>query len=62
MAPSIDQTVTSKAACARLGIDRSTLTRWVADGRLKPVFKLPYKAGAMFFDPADIDALTEASK
>lgn len=60
MAPTIDQTVTSKQACTRLGIDRSTLTRWVADGRLTPAFKFPSKAGAFLFAPEDIDALEAA--
>lgn len=49
--------VGSKDVCARLDINRSTLTRWVADGRIAPAVRLPGRNGAMLFDPADVDAL-----
>lgn len=40
--------------CARLGIDKSTVSRWVASGKLTPALRSP---AAMWFDPADIDRL-----
>lgn len=40
-------------AAERAGIDRSTLTRWVASGRITPAFRTP--GGALFFHAADID-------
>jgi predicted site-specific integrase-resolvase len=39
-----------------LGIDRSTLSRWVAFGKLTPVTRLS-AGGAFVFDAADIRAL-----
>lgn len=51
------QPLTSAEACEQLGIDRSTLSRWVASGRIAPVFKVPGKRGAFLFSPADVEAL-----
>lgn len=51
----------SREACAILRIDKSTLSRWVASGRLTPVHKLPSRNGAYLFDRADIEALKTAS-
>ena len=39
-------------ACERIGIDRSTLTRWVQLGKIAPAFRLP--SGLMLFHPADV--------
>lgn len=41
-------------ACKRLGIDPSTISRWVAAGKLKPVVG---SRAAMWFDPADIERI-----
>lgn len=50
----------SKDACQILGdIDRTTLTRWVKDGRIPTVGKLPGKSGALLFDRAVIEAEAE---
>ena len=48
--------IPSATVCERLAIDRSTLSRMVAAGRLPVALKLPGKTGAMLFDPADVDA------
>lgn len=42
-------------AAQRLGVDVSTISRWVASGRLTPLFRLPAKTGAMLFDPREVD-------
>lgn len=42
-------------AVERLNIDRSTLTRWVASGRIKPAHKLPGLRGAYLFDEAEVE-------
>lgn len=47
----------SAEACRILDVDRSTLTRWVAGGRITPAVKLPKRNGAYLFDRADIEAL-----
>lgn len=36
-------------ACVLLGVDRSTLTRWVGAGRITPQHKLPGSNGAYLF-------------
>lgn len=47
----------STEACALLSIDKSTLSRWVAAGKLTPVAQLPGKTGAFLFDRAAVEAL-----
>lgn len=48
--------MTAAQAAARLGVDRKTILRWIADGRL-PAVKLAGRTGAYLFDPADVDRL-----
>lgn len=48
--------IDSAEACQRLGIDRSTLSRWVAADRLTPAMRVGGN-GAFLFDPADVEAL-----
>lgn len=50
----------SREACALLGIDKSTLSRWVAAGKLNPAYRAPGTNGAMVFNRDDIDALVAA--
>jgi predicted site-specific integrase-resolvase len=47
----------SAEVCTELRIDRSTLSRWVAAGKLTPAFKLPGMRGGMYFAPEDVEAL-----
>lgn len=51
--------VTSAQACEELGIDRSTLSRWVASGRIEPALKAPGARGSFFFDPAEVRRVKE---
>lgn len=51
-----DADLTSAEACEELGIDRSTLTRWVKSGRLVPTRKLPGRTGAFLFSRSAIEA------
>jgi excisionase family DNA binding protein len=51
--------VGSGAACQALGIDRSTLSRWVAAGKLTPFHKGEGVRGAFLFRKSDIDQLLE---
>lgn len=46
--------LTSRATSDRLGIDRSTLSRWVSKGRIKPVEKLPGLRGPFLFHPEEV--------
>lgn len=47
----------SAEVCERLGIDRSTLTRWVQLGKAEPAMRLPGNTGAFLFTPAEVDRL-----
>lgn len=47
----------SGEACERIGIDRSTLSRWVKDGTASPAMRLPGKTGAYLFTDAEIERL-----
>lgn len=58
--PPSDDLIASKPACDLLEIDRSTLTRWVASGRIKPAVKLPGQTGAYLFYRADVEAERKA--
>lgn len=40
--------------CQRIGIDRSTLTRWVQLGKIAPAMQLPGTRGAYLFRPEDV--------
>lgn len=57
MAQTPSDLVASQVVCARLNIDRSTLSRWVTAGRITPAIRLPGKNGAFLFNPADVDRL-----
>lgn len=45
----------SAEACRTLGVNNSTLTRWVAAGEVKAAHKLPGKNGAYLFERAEIE-------
>lgn len=51
--------ISAAEAAAVLGIDRSTLTRWVKSGRIEAVHKNPHQNGALLFDQAAVDELAE---
>lgn len=58
----IDDLLTTSEVCETLEVGTSTISRWVADGRLAPARKLPGLRGAFLFRRADVDALkTEAA-
>jgi hypothetical protein len=40
-----------------LGIDRSTLSRWIAAGKIVPLQQLPTSRGAFLFIRADVEQL-----
>ena len=47
--PNTPTHLTSEQVCDRLHIHRSTLSRWVAAGRITPAMKLPGVRGAFLF-------------
>lgn len=40
--------------CSRLGVDKSTVSRWVASGRIKPALA---SRNGNWFDPAEVDRI-----
>ena len=54
--PNPETLLTSAEACKALNIDRSTLNRWIAAGKVTPALKLPGRTGAYLFDPAHVEA------
>lgn len=44
-------------AAGLLGIDRSTLTRWVKAGRIEAAHKNPHSNGALVFDREAVERL-----
>lgn len=61
MPPNLKSLISSAEACELLGIDRSTLTRWVAAGRINPAWQMPGETGARLFRRRDIAALKDSS-
>jgi excisionase family DNA binding protein len=53
--------ITSSEVCDLLSIDRSTLSRWVKEGRITPVMKLPGLRGGFVFDRNTIPVPKRAS-
>jgi predicted site-specific integrase-resolvase len=49
----------SVEVCDSVGIDRSTLSRYVTLGRITPAMRLPGRTGAMLFSPTDVEALKD---
>lgn len=51
--------MTSAETCESLGIDRSTLSRWVAAGRIAPAMKGNGIRGPFYFDPAEVERVRQ---
>ena len=49
----MEQVISSAEAAKRLGIDKSTLHRWVRAGRIKPIERLP--SGYLRFNLSEVD-------
>lgn len=54
-----DTLIGTAEAARQLGVNRSTLTRWVDAGRIDPAFVVPGYRGNFLFDPADVYALSQ---
>lgn len=52
-----DDLLTTSEVCETLEVGTSTISRWVADGRLKPARKLPGLRGAFLFRRSDVEAI-----
>lgn len=57
--PNATQLLSSADVCAALGIDRSTLTRWVQSGKVVPFQKLTGRTGAYLFTADEIDRVQD---
>lgn len=49
--------ITSQEVCDRFNVKPSTLSRWVAAGKITPAFQAPGPRGAFFFAPEDVNEL-----
>lgn len=47
--------LTSAQTAESLGIDRGTLSRWVANGQIAVALRLPGKTGTILFDPLEVE-------
>lgn len=52
--PTADLLATVEVA-RRLGLERSTLSRWVKEGRIVPAMRLPGATGAFLFHPSEVE-------
>jgi excisionase family DNA binding protein len=52
-----DDLLTTSEVCDALQVGSSTISRWVADGRLEPARKLPGLRGAFLFRRSDVVAI-----
>jgi excisionase family DNA binding protein len=51
-----DSLVSTAEAAAILGLERSTVLRWVREGRIAPAMKVSGKTGTYLFRRADVEA------
>jgi excisionase family DNA binding protein len=49
--------ITVAEAAVLIGVDRSTINRWITRGRLAPTRKLPGRTGTTLVSSADVLAL-----
>jgi predicted site-specific integrase-resolvase len=49
--------IPSVEVCKILGINRSTLSRWVTAKKITPALKLTGRTQPMFFERADVESL-----
>lgn len=55
-----DDLITTSEACELLGFtSRSTLSRYVAVGRIAPAMKMPGTTGAFLFNRGDVERLRD---
>lgn len=57
--PTAPQYLSSLEACERIGVDRSTLSRWIKFGTAQPAMQLPGKNGAYLFTPEEVERLAD---
>jgi excisionase family DNA binding protein len=57
--PTYNDLIGSAEAARILQVDKPTLTRWVAAGRITAAHKLPGKNGAYLFHRADVMTLAK---
>lgn len=53
----MDEYLTTAQVAESVGIDPSTISRWVKEGRIAPAHRLPGRTGAMLWKPGIVDDL-----
>ena len=56
------QLIGAAEAAEILGLERSTLTRWIHGGKITPLTQLDGKRGAYVFDRADVVSISQGSQ
>jgi excisionase family DNA binding protein len=54
--------ITTAEVCDQLGVDKSTVSRWVAAGRLKVALRGNGPTGGMFFDADEVAQLADQAE
>lgn len=54
-----DQLLGSAEAARCIGVERSTLTRWIATGRITPAHKMPGRTGAVLFTRDEVERVAK---
>jgi predicted site-specific integrase-resolvase len=55
----MDDLIGTAEATRILSVDKTTITRWVASGKLVPAMKLPKVNGAYLFHRSQVEALKD---
>lgn len=56
----IETLLTTREAASRLGVSVQTISRWVAEEKLRPALKAPGIRGPLFFRQEDVDQVGAA--
>ena len=51
----VETLLTTREAASRLGVSVQTVSRWVAEEKLRPALKAPGIRGPLFFRVEDVD-------
>ena len=54
-----DELIGTAEAAAIIGVERSTLSHWIAKGRITPAMKLPGTTGALLFTRAEAERVAD---
>lgn len=59
MLPMTNDLLGTVEAAEVIGVERSTLSRWIASGRIETAHKLPGRTGVMLFDRREVERVRD---